>query len=286
MLIVNKLNKSGKPLNELAKNGNSVNKIYRNGEVVFQNVTVTKVTAITLDNLVWTTNIPWSGGTATKDNCTYVVTADYDNGNRVDITTLTPNEGLWVEGAKTVSASTNTSRHSVGSLSLDITYFPEFTATTPVYTATTAITAYQEAYEEPTPTVTGSSIIIGTVSGGTIGLGTGCEANFNGSLTVSGSEVCTLTNSGNNIIVNGYGQFGWSSISYDEAKAVEFGYDWGGNYQYINSCNLSLIITDGVNTVNGVIQKGSQSVTVDLTPFWTNDTTEHKITVTINATID
>lgn len=36
MLIVNKLDKSGKPLNELAKNGNSVNKIYRNGEVVFQ----------------------------------------------------------------------------------------------------------------------------------------------------------------------------------------------------------------------------------------------------------
>ena len=135
-------------------------------------------------------------------------------------------------------------------------------------------------------TATGSSIIVGTVSGGTIGLGTGCEANFNGSLTVSGSEVCTLTNSDNNIIVNGYGHFGWSDISYDEAKAVEFGYDWGGNYQYINSCNLSLIITDGVNTVNGVIQKGSQSVTVDLTPFWTNDTTEHKITVTINATID
>ena len=36
MLIVNKLDKSGKPLNELAKNGNSVNKIYRNGELVFQ----------------------------------------------------------------------------------------------------------------------------------------------------------------------------------------------------------------------------------------------------------
>ena len=36
MLIVNKLDKSGKPLNKLAKNGNSVNKIYRNGEVVFQ----------------------------------------------------------------------------------------------------------------------------------------------------------------------------------------------------------------------------------------------------------
>lgn len=502
-------------------------------------VPVPTVTGVSFSSITWTTDVPASGGTATKDNCTYVVTADYDNGNRVDITTLTPDEGLLVEGSKTVSASTSTSRHSVGSLSLDITYFPEFTATTPVYTATTAITAYQEAYVKPTPsydmpltfevisggtiyfktnserniqirysindgdwhyikaksnttgnnftvnngdivklkgtnqtysngtyycyfsattntqfklkgnimslinaenfsgitevpmycfnyffenceavvdaselvlpattlasrcygrmfsgcynllsapelpattlapdcynsmfsdcynllsapelpattltdycyanmfqgctslsyikclatdisangctqnwayyvaetgtfvkdysmtgwttgnsgiptgwtvenTVTGSSIIVGTVSGGTIGLGTGCAANFNGSFTVSGSEVCTLTNSGNNIIVNGFGQFGWNSISYDEAKAVEFGYDWGGSYQYTNSCYLSLIITDGVNTVNGVIQKGSQSVTVDLTPFWANNATE-QITVTINATIN
>ena len=497
------------------------------------------VTGVSFSSITWTTDIPASGGTATKENCSYVVTADYNNGNRVDITTLTPDEGLLVEGSKTVSASTDTSRHSVGSLSLDITYFPEFTATTPVYTATTAITVYQEAYVKPTPsydtpltfevisggtiyfktnserniqirysindgdwhyikaksnttgnnftvnngdivklkgtnqtysngtyycyfsattntqfklkgnimslinaenfsgitevpmycfnyffenceavvdaselvlpatalasrcygsmfsgcynllsapelpattltdycyssmfsdcynllsapelpattltdycysemfvgcaslsyikclatdisangctqywvnnvastgtfvknismtgwttgnsgiptgwtvenTVTGSSIIVGTVSGGTIGLGTGCAANFNGSLTVSGSEVCTLTNSGNNIIVNGFGQFGWNDISYDEAKAVEFGYDWGGSYQYTNNCYLSLIITDGVNTVNGVIQKGSQSVTVDLTPFWANGTTE-QITVTINATIN
>lgn len=497
------------------------------------------VTGVSFSSITWTTDVPASGGTATKDNCTYIVTADYNNGNRVDITTLTPDEGLLVEGSKTVSASTDTSRHSVGSLSLDITYFPEFTATTPVYTATTAITVYQEAYEEPDlrneyftivaesdgdiywkasnssntvslkyskdsgstwstitattggkrislqsgqtamfkgtnttlapkyynnyfsggtnfrysirgnimslfdennfsgltsfsvddcclglfannsgltdasllllpataltkecyremffectslqgvpsllpattltdfcyaymfngctslttapvlpattlakncytgmfwdcsslnyikclatdisaisctsswvigvastgtfvkassmgdwktgvdgipsgwtveNTVTGSSIIVGTVSGGTIGLGTGCAANFNGSLTVSGSEVCTLTNSGNNIIVNGDGLFGWGDISYDEAKAVEFGYDWGGSYQYTNNCYLSLIITDGVNTVNGVIQKGSQSVKVDLTPFWTNGTTE--LTVTINATIN
>ena len=109
------------------------------------------VTGVSFSSITWTTDIPASGGTATKENCSYVITADYDNGNRVDITTLTPDEGLLVEGSKTVSASTDTSRHSVGSLSLDITYFPEFTATTPVYTATTAITAYQEAYKEPAP---------------------------------------------------------------------------------------------------------------------------------------
>ena len=53
----------------------SVKKMYLNGALIFQNFTVTKVTAITLDNKVWATNIPASGGTATKDNCTYSVTA-------------------------------------------------------------------------------------------------------------------------------------------------------------------------------------------------------------------
>lgn len=497
------------------------------------------VTGVSFSSITWTIDVPASGGTASKENCTYIVTADYNNGNRVDITTLTPSEGLWVDGAKTVSASTNTQRHSVGSLSLDITYFPEFTATTPVFTATTAITAYQEGYIEPEPSYdtpltfniisggtivwkassssytkeiqykindgnwtsitssragtsfnvstgdkvrfrgnndtyggedtnnsfsgstayfelegnimslinsadfatattltsaytfsalftdctsltsaehlilpattltqgcysgmffgceslttapelpattlanncyammfsnctslttapvlpatslaaescygymffgctrlnyikcmatsrtgrgcttdwvtgvassgtfvkdgnmsgwtrggsgiptnwivedsyTGTSIMVGSMSGGTIGLGQGCEAVFNGSLSVSGNAVGSLTNSGDFLIVQG-GQFGWSNITYDEAKAVEFGYDWGGSYQYVSNCYLSLSITDGTHTASGVLQRGITSTTIDLTPFWTNDTTVHTLIVTISATLN
>ena len=132
MLIVNKLDKNGYPLNELAKNGNSVNKIYRNGEVVFQNVTVTKVTAITLDNLVWTTNIPWSGGTATKDNCTYSVTAYYSDGTTVDVTSE-----ATITGSQVIPSTNIGEVHSAGTLTLTASYSG--------FTATGNVTVYQEA---------------------------------------------------------------------------------------------------------------------------------------------
>ena len=132
MLIVNKLDKNGYPLNELAKNGNSVNKIYRNGEVVFQNVTVTKVTAITLDNLVWTTNIPASGGTATKDNCTYSVTAYYSDGTTVDVTSE-----ATITGSQVIPSTNIGEVHSAGTLTLTASYSG--------FTATGSVTVYQEA---------------------------------------------------------------------------------------------------------------------------------------------
>ena len=132
MLIVNKLDKSGKPLNELAKNGNSINKIYRNGEVVFQNVTVTKVTAITLDNLAWTTNIPWSGGTATKDNCTYSVIAYYSDGTTVDVTSE-----ATITGSQEIPSTNIGEVHSAGTLTLTASYSG--------FTATGNVTVYQEA---------------------------------------------------------------------------------------------------------------------------------------------
>ena len=138
MLIVNKLDKSGKPLNKLAKNGNSINKIYRNGEVVFQNVTVIKVTAITLDNLVWTTNIPWSGGTATKDNCTYSVTAYYSDGTTVDVTSE-----ATITGSQVIPSTNIGEVHSAGTLTLTASYSG--------FTATGNVTVYQEAYMAEIP---------------------------------------------------------------------------------------------------------------------------------------
>ena len=132
MLIVNKLDKNGYLLNELAKNGNSVNKIYRNGEVVFQNVTVIKVTAITLDNLVWATNIPWSGGTATKENCTYSVTAYYSDGTTVDVTSE-----ATITGSQVIPSTNIEEVHSAGTLTLTASYSG--------FTATGNVTVYQEA---------------------------------------------------------------------------------------------------------------------------------------------
>ena len=44
-----------------------------------------KLTAITFDNITWVTDVPATGGTATKDNCTFKVYGNYDNGSSSDI---------------------------------------------------------------------------------------------------------------------------------------------------------------------------------------------------------
>ena len=44
-----------------------------------------KLTAITFDSITWVKDVPSTGGTATKDNCSFEVYAKYDNGTSVDI---------------------------------------------------------------------------------------------------------------------------------------------------------------------------------------------------------
>ena len=45
-----------------------------------------QLTAITFENLTWVTDVPASGGTATKDNCSYTIISHYAHGTTVDIT--------------------------------------------------------------------------------------------------------------------------------------------------------------------------------------------------------
>ena len=85
---------------------------------VYQEAFVPSVTAITLDNLAWSVDVPASGGTATKDNCTYTVTAYYDiEGRTADITRL-----ATVTGSLVVSGSQVMERHSAGTLTLTAEY--------------------------------------------------------------------------------------------------------------------------------------------------------------------
>ena len=110
----------------------SVKKMYLNGALIFQNFTFIKVTAITLDNLVWTTNIPASGGTATKDNCTYSVTAYYSDGTTVDVTSE-----ATITGSQVIPSTNIGEVHSAGTLTLTASYCG--------FTATGNVTVYQEA---------------------------------------------------------------------------------------------------------------------------------------------
>ena len=110
----------------------SVKKMYLNGALIFQNFTFTKVTAITLDNLVWTTNIPASGGTATKENCTYSVTAYYSDGTTSDVTSE-----ATITGSQVIPSTNIEEVHSAGTLTLTASYSG--------FTATGNVTVYQEA---------------------------------------------------------------------------------------------------------------------------------------------
>ena len=116
----------------------SVKKMYLNGALIFQNFTFIKVTAITLDNLIWATNIPASGGTATKDNCTYSVTAYYSDGTTVDVTSE-----ATITGSQVIPSTNIGEVHSAGTLTLTASYSG--------FTATGNVTVYQEAYMAEIP---------------------------------------------------------------------------------------------------------------------------------------
>jgi hypothetical protein len=57
------------------------------------------LTAITFSNVYWVNDLPWSGGSATKNDCVYVLTGHYGNG-----TTRNINSEATVTGSKTVTA--------------------------------------------------------------------------------------------------------------------------------------------------------------------------------------
>ena len=90
------------------------------------------LTAISLDNLVWVTNIPASGGTATKENCTYSVIAYYSDGTTVDVTSE-----ATITGSQVIPNTDIEEVHSAGTLTLTASYSG--------FTATGNVTVYQEA---------------------------------------------------------------------------------------------------------------------------------------------
>ena len=90
------------------------------------------LTAISLENLVWVTNIPASGGTATKDNCTYSVIAYYSDGTTVDVTSE-----ATITGSQVIPSTNIEEVHSAGTLTLTASYSG--------FTTTGSVTVYQEA---------------------------------------------------------------------------------------------------------------------------------------------
>ena len=106
-----------------------VSAVVANEEVAFNKK---DITAITLDNIVWAVDVPATGGTATKDNCTFTVTGYRSNGSTTNITTVAN-----VTGSLVVESSSTQERHSVGTL--------ELTATYGAFSASGETTVYQAA---------------------------------------------------------------------------------------------------------------------------------------------
>lgn len=98
---------------------------------IWQNGVGVVVTSITLDNLTWTRDIPAAGGTATTSNCSYTVTAHYNDRSTGDVT-----NDATVTGSKEVDASTLPERHDAGTLTLRAEYEGKIaTASTTIYQA-------------------------------------------------------------------------------------------------------------------------------------------------------
>ena len=110
-----------------------------------------KLTAITFDNITWVSDIPATGGTATKDNCTFEVYGNYDNGTSVDISTI-----VTVEGKLVVPSSTEGQRHEAGQLTLTALYSG--------FTATGNVTVYQAAVDPSTKPLTFNILSAGTIN--------------------------------------------------------------------------------------------------------------------------
>ena len=91
-----------------------------------------KLTAITFGSITWVTDVPATGGKATKDNCRFEVYGNYDNGTSVDISS-----DAIVTGELAVEPSTAEQRHEAGQLILTASYSG--------FTATGNVTVYQAA---------------------------------------------------------------------------------------------------------------------------------------------
>ena len=201
----------------------------RKGSVVFWNMTTDTtyviscfqekapipLTGITLDNLIWVNDVPSSGGTATKDNCSYTVIGQYADGTTSDVT-----DYATVSGSLNVPASTATTRQNVGALTLTASYGS--------FTASNTVTAYQAAfvtYINLTP-----AEIVFTSEGGTATINV--ESNIDWTVSLSGDTPTppAPTGSSNYLtfeIISG-GTINWMASNISISKTIEYNLNNGG----------------------------------------------------------
>ena len=111
-----------------------------------------KLTAITFGSITWVTDVPATGGTATKDNCKFEIYGNYEDGTSANISSI-----VTVTGELAVESSTVDQRREVGELTLTASYRG--------LTATGNVTAYQEAVPDfSTKPLTFNILSAGTIN--------------------------------------------------------------------------------------------------------------------------
>ena len=110
-----------------------------------------KLTAITFGSITWVTDVPATGGTASKDNCSFKVYGNYDNGTSVDISS-----DATITGELTVEKTTIKQRHEAGQLTLIASYGG--------FSATGNVTVYQEAVDFSMEPLTFNILSAGTIN--------------------------------------------------------------------------------------------------------------------------
>ena len=98
------------------------------------------LTGITIDNLTWIKDVPYTGGTASSANCSFYVTAYYDSGKTRKVTGKST-----ITGSMAVPATTIESRQYIGDLTLTASYEG--------FSDSATIGVYQEAYSPCNPII-------------------------------------------------------------------------------------------------------------------------------------
>ena len=227
----------------------------RKGSVVFWNMTTDTTyaiscfqkkapTAITFDNVIWVNDVPSSGGTATKDNCSYTVIEQYADGSTVNIT-----DYATVSGSLNVPSTTAATRQNVGTLTLTASYGS--------FTASTDVTAYQAAFV-PYLRLNPSTITF-NATGGTATINV--ESNIDWTVSLSGDTPTPPTPTGaSNYLtfkITSGGTIYWKGLKTSEVT-ISYSKDDGITWTNINATTAGTPIN--VSTGDIVKFKGDNAL--------------------------
>ena len=209
------------------------------------------VTAISLENLVWVKDVPYSGGTADSGNCSFSVIAYYDSGKHKNV-----KNSATISGSLVVPETTANTREMVGTLTLTASYSG--------FTATGSVDAYQKAVA---PDFSKEYLTFMVTSGGTIvwRKGGSNAQNLSISYSINNGTWTTITASSTtgtaiNVVEGDEVRFKGTNSSYSKNGSYVFACRFAGTATCCVCGNImSLVYGDNFIGQNTLQSKGTFS---------------------------